>query len=591
VRRCLGLLLLGAAAPASAGTYSWGGQLDAGYSRSDVRADGLSSASPAWDFGAQLSLNLVPLRPDIVQLSGSGSYRQSGSESSATTFDTSTRAKSWGYAVSASALQFLPLTFSGFASRTEADFATSVSQTQIPGSAQAPLTGVTTVTTRGANAAFHVDRIPSLTAQLNQSEFDNTGIGGLRSTGKSTFLTLSGSHYLENHEYSVGYGTGWNEGSLVDTNYRTHQATLRGLSRLTSDVDVTLNQNYLLRKPEAGFATATNPRFDDNLTNADVRWRLGRDVSGSGGYAYHRSVVDSPDPLSSLEQLNHVFNAGASWNRSRQLSLSASLGGAFGQDRTSAGTRSHSGESVSLGARWDETRGETRWSAGGNLSAGLSQSGGKEYYGYGVGATAGLSGFFAGWSAAFGYDGSFSSNLGGQIGFTLRNALTGSADTRSAGGVRYRAQLQISDSRQHQQSVGGSSAQTISASASAGWSVHYLDFTAGLTNAAAAAVGGPSEGLGVFSSKLNTLSRFAGLSGSTVLLPDLTLSGFVRYAAVSAPERPDTWETALNARLGYNLGLFTVSIEDRYAVGAQGGSSSRTNVVLVRVSRSFGGSL
>jgi len=583
VRRAIAILLLGWAAPAAAGSYTWSALLDGGYSRSDVQARGISVTSPAWDFGGQLSLGAVPLRPDIFQLAASGTYRQSGSSNDTSSIDTRARSENWGYSISAGALQFLPLSFTGFASRSETDFSTS---------AETRLTGLSTTTSRGIGALFKMDRAPTLSARLQQSEFDNTGVGGVRSSGKNTGLSLSGSHRLENHEYSVGYDTNWSQGTYADANYRTHQATFQGQSRLTDNVGISLNQSYLLRKPEPGFSVETNPRFDDNLTSADLRWQASPDLAANAGYAYRRLVADFPDPLPTLESLGHSFHAGTSWTRTKELSLSADLSASFGLDRgTDAGTRHTSGEALSLGARYGTGSGETRWSVGGSASAGLSQAAGADYFGYGLGASAGLSTFLAGWSTAFNYDGNFASNLSGQIGFTLRNSLTASASTRSAGGVGYRAQIQVSDGRQRQKFLErsvDSSAQTATASASASWSVHYLDLTAGLSNAAAPALGGPSGGLGLPSS-LNTVSRFAALTASTVLLRNLSLGGFARYASISAPGRPDTWEAALSARLAYAIGLVTLSLEDRYSVGAQGGPSLATNVVIVRIGRSFGG--
>lgn len=595
MKRPAALLLLACAGPAAAGTYTWGATLDGGYARTDTRQGDFSSAGPAWDFGAQLSLGAIPLRPDALQLAAAGSYRLTGSSSDTSTIDSKARADSWGYSVSAGALQFLPLSFSGFASRSQTDFSTTT-ESPLAGTSLATttqLTGLSTTTAEGIGALFKMDRVPTVSARLQRTEYDNTGVGGLKSTGKNTVLSLGGSHTLENHDYSVGYDRSWNEGSFSDNNYRSHQASFRGHSSFANDLDLTLNQSYLLRVPSAGSVVESNPRFDDNLTNAEMRWRASPALSTGAGYAYRRMVVDFPT-LADLETQSHAFHAGASWNRTKELSFNADASAAFGLERGgSSPSRRNSGQSLSLGARYGTIGGETTWSVGGSGSIGLSQSGQNDYFAYGFGASAGLSTFVGGWSTSLSYDGSYSSNLAGQIGFTLRNALTGSGDTRSAGGVRYRGQLQISDGRQQQKILDrtvDSSAQTATATASVGWSVHYVDLSVGLSNAASPALGGPSGGLGVPKS-LNTQSRFATLSASTVLLPNLTLAGFARYVSISLPVGADAWEGALNGRLSYAIGLVTLSLEDRYTVGAQGGPTLRTNVVLVRLSRSFGGVL
>ncbi len=567
-------LLLAAPPTARAGGYGFSGSLDTGYTHNDVSAGGVTTNVPGWDFGGQLSLSAVPLRPDLLQALASVSYRMV--ESSLP--DVRNRTGYLQYGASLAVLQNLPLALTGFASRARTDFNSSAATT---------MTGASMVTSEGATAYLHVAQAPSLRASLVRSEFDNTGIGGLRTTGRSTVLSTAAAHQLENHSYEASYDTSWNSGSYGDTNYRTHRVGFHGASKVTDALEVRVNEQYYLRNPTQD--AANSPRFDDNVFGADASWRPAPRVVSSLGYGYHHLVADFRGLGENRESTNQSLRAAADWAATPALSWTGSLSGGVNEDRLGATTLRSTGETVGGGVRWMRSSGANTWQANGSGSVGATQADGQDLLAWGAGLGGGWNAFVGSWSTSLSASSGYDSNVLGQTGWSLRNQLNASAGTRTLGGVAVRTQLQATDLRQHGQLLGKLTNQTLQALAGVGYRAQNLTLTAGLTNGAAQGLASPT-GSQLLPTSSNTLSRYLALTAESGLARGLVLTGFARYASVTAPDRPDTWEAAFNLRLAYRIGLFDLSLEDRHSIGAQGGPRVATNVFMARISRSFGAS-
>lgn len=569
IRRALALALL-APALARAGDYQLSGSVDAGYGRTDAWAGGRTSASPTWDFGGQLSLGAAPIRPDLLQLAASGSYRKLQSSY----LESRTTADNFGYAASAALLQGFPVSFNLFASRAWSDF-NAVAETRQTGSSLSR--------TEGATAVLHFPRAPTIRATLQRTAFDNIGLGGQETTGESTRLSLGGSHNLENHSYSASYDTAWSEGTFAETNYRNHYFNFQGSALATRSLEVRLTENYYLRRPTV--EAPTNPRYDDNNLNVTAFWRPSQTVGGTLGYAFRHTFFEAQGVVSQDSSANIVSLGGNyAWSQDWTFNATASL--ERGQDRLGAETRDTEGEAVGAGARWQRAFGDYTWNASADGSVGSTRALGQDLFAYGLGAGAGVNTSLAGWASGLSLSTSFSSNLLGQAGWSVRNAVSGQTETRLSLGIGLRGRLQVIDARQHSEFLGDSSNQTALLQVGASYRAHFAELSVGQTNGSAQNLVDPALNPNL-PARFNTRSSFATLTGSSLLTPSLGVQALARYLSTTSPGGLHTWETAFNLRLLYRIGLFDLSAEDRYSVGGSG-SVSRVNVFLVRATRSFG---
>jgi len=572
-RAALALFLL-APALASAGDYSLSGAVDAGYGRTDARTGGASSTSPAWDFGGQLSLSATPIRADLLQLQAAGSYRQL----STTYFETRSRSDNFGYQAALGLLQNMPVSIQAFASRTWSDFNATAATTQ---------TGATLNSTAGGTVVLHAESMPTVRATFTHSDFENRGLGGLTTTGNTQRLSLNGAHTLENQSYSASYDTSWNEGSFADANYRNHVFSFQGNASVVQGLDLRLSENYFLRRPTQTALEAANPRYDDNSLSADLFWRPGGAFSGSTAYGYRHSQIEVAGSPES-ETFAHTFATSADYAFSPEWSLSGTAAVGRTESRLGEETRRAAGESLGAGVRWQRKAGDYDYSANASASAGLTHpETGPDLSAYGVGLGGGLNTMAGGWVLGASLSSSYSSNLLGALGSSLRTTLNGSATTRWARGLQLRLQLQASDQRQQSDLLGEVTNQLYSLQGTASYRYSWVDAALGLTNGAAPNLVDPAIAPNL-PRTLNTASRFATLSGGTRFLDSVFGEALARYLETDAPARPTTWEMGATVRLIYRIGLFDFSLEDRYSVGGYDDFRTRVNVVLVRASRSFG---
>lgn len=574
IRRAALPLLLLAPALTAAGDYALSGQVDAGYGRTDAVTGETSSTSPAWDYGGQLSLTATPIRADLLQLQATGSYRQL----STSYFETKNRSNNFGYQAALGLLQNMPVSIQAFASRSWSDFNATAATTQ---------TGATLNSTAGGAVVLHAESLPTLRAAFTRTDFENRGLGGLTTTGNSQRLSFSGSHTLENQSYSASYDTSWNQGSFADANYRNHIFAFQGNAAVAKGLELRLSENYFLRRPTETALTAVNPRYDDNSLSADLFWRPGGALSGSTAYSYRHSRIEVQGSPSS-DTVAHAFSTGADYAFAAEWSVSGTAAVGRTESRLGEETRRAAGESLGAGLRWQRKAGDYDYSTSASASAGLTQpETGPDLYAYGVGLGGGLNTTAGAWLLGASLGTSYSSNLLGALGSSLRTTLNGSAATRWAGGLRLRLQLQVSDQRQESDLQGKVTNQLYTVQGTASYRFSWADATLGLTNGAAPNLIDPAVAPNL-PRTLNTSSRFATLSGGTRFLDAIFAEALARYLETEAPARPTTWETGVTVRLIYRIGLFDFSLEDRYSVGGFDGFRTRINVVLVRASRSFG---
>jgi hypothetical protein len=259
-------LLLLLARPAFAGELDISGLLGGGYSRSDGwDGAGGHTGGHTWDGEASLTLTGSPFRPGILDWLIAGDYRDQR-----TVYDregSRTRVIGGRAGLSLFGGSVLPLSFS--AARTWTDFFSDL---------EAQRTGGNIITSLGATAVLQPRKYPSLRATVGRTDMESRLPGGDTADSSSTRLALGLSQTLGSHDYSLDYGTGWDTGTFVRNNHRSHDVLARYSGGSSDAVLVHLTERYHLRVPTV--EDRANPRLDDN--NLRRRRAVARRARGSG---------------------------------------------------------------------------------------------------------------------------------------------------------------------------------------------------------------------------------------------------------------------------------------------------------------------
>jgi hypothetical protein len=547
-----------------------GGSLGAGYDRSDTWAGGLHTSIPSWDFASQLSLSDSPLAPGLLTWSATGDYRRHRSLYT----DSTSTTDNFGFLGSASLFQSSPLSLQLAGSRAWTEFTSSGPTEQ---------TGSTLVTTYGARARYATMARPSFTAAVARTEIENRSFG-VRSQAENTTLSTGVSQQLEGFDYALAYDTSFSSGTFADTNYRSHTFNLQATTYLTPGVELRLVDRYFLRDPTV--TAGTNPRFDDNDFHLSATSRGDTRLISRADYEYRHFVTTVPG-ADGRDAFDHLATAATEYRYSPEWTFAGNAGASYAKDRLGATELAGSTEQVGANARWQRALERSQLFLSGGGSLGLQQRDGAGQQGaWGVSAGGGGSTARETWVGSLSYTLGLSRNLSGLFGTTLSQQLNATADTRLAGWL-VRNLLAISAARRYAD-VGDSSVnRSIQGTVTASQGGYVLQLLAGLSDGASGTISNPGDGL-FLPSTFNTRSRFAQANASGQLSRDVSVSVNARYQQSTAPGRSLQWEQGVGGVLGYSLGLFQLSLDERYSYGGYGDTRQRGNLLFVRLTRFFG---
>ncbi|BDG07409.1 hypothetical protein [Anaeromyxobacter paludicola] len=565
--------LLAAAVATPCLAFDVSGAINAEYWRSDTWSADSHSAAPVWDLGGSIAVHGSPIRQDLLDLSGNLDYRHTRTLYS----EASSTGQNFTYAGSASLFRRSPLSLGIGASRNRYDFTSD---------GASATTGTTFSSNETANLGLQIANLPTVGATVMHTTTENTGFAGLNNKTDSTSMAASLNQTLGPHTYAAAYNTSWNSGNYSENNYRLHYLNLQETSEISKDIQLRVNDNYLLRDPT--LQASNNPRIDDNAFGTSLSWKLNPVVTTQLAYNYHHGVVSAPSALD-REYLNHGVSTNVGYAYTRSLSFNANLGFNNNQERLGDTNRRASGEQIGGGVNWFSIRGPWQYNAGGQLNVGLLHDQTGTNGGYGASATTSVSRRWERLVGMLGYSGSYSTNLSAVSGWTFSHTVTANADVDVGAGVRLQNNLTASASRQQDPLLGTSFSRNVSLLSSTSWRIWRVSLSAGLTDGLSGQPAGIADGLFI-PVAYNSHSAYASVSTGVTPAKSLSLNASARYVTTSAPERATNSETGLTGTLGYNIGAVTFSLEDQYSTGGSSGITQRGNLFMARISRSFGAS-
>jgi hypothetical protein len=587
VRRARGALRLAAAAatllavPTLAETPVWSAAVGAGYSRTDSVTTNpqtsVSQAVPLWEALGNAEATWVPFRPGLLSLDGGVDYRhyqQYGDQAAS-------RSDNLTYRAGAAVLSDGPLTLDLGAARRRSDFSADLGATQ---------TGSTTSDDQRAGLALRGLDLPRLTANYTRNRTENLNFGGLRSSSSSDVLGVAASQGLNAFDYTAIYDTAWSRGSFADLNYRSHRLDLQASARPADGVEMRVSDGWIQRLPDSSRADITNPLYEGNAFNAGATWRRGRGLLlgvsyGDARFALARPTVDRVE--------RHTQNAGQllQYDVAPEWTLLETLTVSRNDDTVGADSIRAFGQSLAAGARWARARDETRYAVELLASGGYLRP---DTGGTFAGAGASLDLQYAlvsparRWAA--GLRTSFNSNLQGREGWDLSN--DGYASLASEGGPGLRAELRLDLSQAITRTAlfGQRETRLVRLQGVARYVRVTLRAAAGLSEGLAdLANQGALPGIPVLPDKLKTRTAYAqGQAEAAFWRTGLSGLASLNWLRNSSPGRPNTDEVGLSVALVYNLGLFTLSLEDRYTIGSVENTVVKVNYLFARVTRNFG---
>lgn len=571
------LVLTVIAHTARAGTLDVSGLLGGGYSRSDGwDADRVHTDSGyTWDGQGSLTLSGTPFRAGLMDWLLSADYRDQR-----TVYDdegSRTRVVGGRGALSLFGGSVLPISLS--AARTWTDFTSDT---------DALRTGGNTITSLGATAVLQPKRLPSLRATLGRSDMESRLPGGETTSADSTRLTLGASQTLGVHDYALEYATGWDHGSFVQNNYRTHDFLLRYSGGTTEDAVARLTERYYLRVPTVD--DRMNPRLDDNNLGAGVSWRVAREGQASLDYSYRHLVVGT-EQTTTVEQLAHRLAQRLFFPASRSLGAQANLELGYGLARRDGEQRRSASQAAGAGLTWRRAGRTLALTASADGSFGLvAPEEGELTLSYAAGGGAGITVAGKRRSAHLTYAASYRRGGVDLTGWTLSQRLELGVDA-ALSATLLRASLALAAARREDELLGPSGTRSATLTLTGAWRRGSLQLVGGVADSAATLESGAGAADLLFlPSEYNAHTYHATLTATRVFLDGRLLTSVVlRTLHVVAPDRPEQWEHGAGLSISYVIGLLTFTADDRLSIGGNDQTSRTANVLYLRLTRTFGG--
>lgn len=572
--RCvLGSLLLLATA-AQAGRYTLGAAVTGGVTLIDDWSPAGHSSNPSFDAEADLTFSAAPFRPGLLVLGGLGRFRTRRSIYE----QGSTATNQWGFRLNLSGLAETPFPVQFYATRDWGDFISNLSSLQ---------TGATTTTSFGGSIQLRARRYPTVRLSINRIIAENTSFAASQTTSASTTLSTGLAYSQGTQTYEATYDTGWFNGTFEQNNYQSHAVAVAVSARPSEQLTLRLSDRYFLRVPLVD--SPTNPRYDDNAFNVGVQ-RPDKVLQLGADYSYRRLAV-SAAATPEMEQSTHGIGVQASYRHSPNLNFNGNTRAVFNQQRLGDSVATGANQGLGLGAGW---RGKYAdiwlFTVGSGASIGVSEPvGSPMLLSWGANLTLGASAQLSWLQANLDYSVDFQQNALGLYGstFAQRVNLTGTTVLK---GVLIRLLFIASAARRDDALFGAFFNRSVTVNLSAAWKRWEASLGGGTGEGLSPALQNPGFMDGLFlPAPYNSLVRHANLTISTRFFSDkLTLAIMARTLGTQYPGRLDQWEHGVSLTAGYTLGAFIFSLEDRFATGGIGTESRASNLVMLRVSRSFG---
>jgi hypothetical protein len=581
MRRTRVLILAAAGAalarPAAAG-FDLSGAVGGGYQRTDEWVLSDHSAVTLWDWNANLSLSGSPIRPELMQLSLGGAYAGRSNLYGETT----ARSDNLTFLGSLSLLSHAvsPLAATLGASLSNVDFHTS-------GGPTGPTTGSTQTLSYSGTLGFEADRLPAVQVFTSRSESANRSFGAPETEASTTYLSASARQNLSNHSYGLFYETSWNGGTYDDTNYRTHRVRLDLASDVSKDVRFQLTENYYLRLPTLD--APTNPRYDDNALQVGASWTATPRQSHRFNYRYGRQVADftaSPDREVSAQGLSYATD----YVMKPGLTLGVTANLDYALERLDAAERSSAGQTLSGTLDW---RYPLPRSPGDAIRVGLGVGGGalepsgrSAEFAYSLRGSLGWETAGPTFAGSVSYQGNYQGNGSARPGWATSHQLFGDARLALGSYASLSGQATLWLMSSESDLFGDSQSRQASLSVIYALRGYQVNLIGGASYGAGSSM--PSSAGSLLPREFSSTSRYLVLRVTLPLLHNLRAIADGRVAATSGPGRPTLGERGASLRLGYSLGLWDLSIEERYSTGGDGAFDRSGNVLMIRLRRSFG---
>ncbi len=573
--RFLALAALAAAlATPAAADFDLSGTLGGGYRRIDDWVLDDHAASTLWDWYGTLNLSGSPIRPELMQLRLGGAYVGQANLYGGTT----TR---WDYLTFLGNVSLLshavsPVAVNLGASLQNADFTARGTDSG---------TGSTRTAGYSGGLGFQAENLPTVQLFASRTEATNRSFGAPETEFDTTYLSASARQTLSNHAYGLFYETSWNDGTYADTNYRTHRARLDLSSDVSKDVRFLVTETYYLRLPTLD--SPLNPRYDDNSLQLGVQWVATPRQDHRFNYRYARQVADfsaSPDREVSAQGLQYLTD----YRMTPDLTLGAVAAVDYAVERQGAAEQKAASQSL-LGTldwryRLPDTRGDALRFALALGGGALEPSGGGAEASFTVRGRAGWETSATWMAGSVTYEGTYQSNTGGRSGWSTSHLVYGDGTVQLGPQSTLRGQTTLSLSITDSDFFGRTETRS---------ATFYLIYALGAWSSQL--VGGLNQGLGtalegasLLPRDFSSTSKFLSLRFVLPLVARLSLTTDARISGTSGPGRPTLVEKAASVLLGYSIGLWTVSLDERYSTAGAGGYDRSGNYLMIRISRTFG---
>ncbi len=548
--------------------------LGSAYSRGDASSSGSPNVSTTtWDFAGGLGATWTPLSPGLLSLAGSASYEDRHTRD----FETTDRVQNLTYqgTVAVTPAPFL-LSFS--AARSQSDFTTESQTTQA---------GTLRATSYSGTFGFSAAGLPQVRAGwLHQSQ-DTYFTGAPEARTDVDSLFVRAFHNVPTHSYSAGYSTSWSSGTRAQTNYQNHALSLVAEARPVPEIRLGISDSYYLRDPTV--SDPTNPRIDANSLGINLGYVPSSRLTSSLSYAYTRSLGQAPGTLDQ-EDANHSLGLNADYKLDPHWGLVGGVSTFFGQARLGTEHHQASGESVALGATWNQAMGAREsLSLNANGSVGTTQPAiGAQQTSYGLGAGAWYAFPVSTWDGSAGYTIAYSDGSGVLLTSSLTQNLTASAAGSIWAGSRTSVRVQALSQRQSSPAAGVSYGRSLTLFGTVLWAAYSATISAGASDSLANDLTtGFADGL-FLAPSFNNRSRFVTLTGTATLSFHLSVSTALSSIWTSPAGGLTTAEQGVYLSAGYTLGEWVLTLQDTFAYSSvAGGHWTKSNNVFVRLGRSF----
>jgi hypothetical protein len=574
--RCLAavaVLLL--AGPARA--VDVGGAVGAGYFRADTSTSTFDTTASTWDWFGNVAISGSPFAPGLFdwQLEGGYQGRRDYYEGGSTGMQ--------GLSYRASTTLFgqkgSPLVLRFDTGRSKTEFTSDTAQNSA---------GTVETTGYSASAYYREEDRPNVSAAFNRVETETRGFSTDRTFADTSRVSVAMAHGAATFGYALNYDLSWNDGTYDSQNYRTQLVSLRGQAKLSPTASLNFSETYYQRRPTGG--VLFNPGYDDQSFSAQLNWQPDGRWNSRTMYQYQHFLVEDPT-TSSRERLYNGLTESLDLAASTELKAIGLVGYAASEERAAGVSTKAQSAFLTAEAIWSHVAGQLTWQADGSGSIGTYMpEGAAASTSSGVQASVG-----AQWSrdmAALGasYNFGYQTDLGGFAGWSLVQTVRLDGELHAGDDWRFRGNASASAGRASLSSAGfGTANRQLLLTLGADWRAWSSVLMLGQIEGLSSSLTSPLHGDGLFlAPSYNSTQRYATLSLSPPAWEGLRATLIGRLMATSAPGQPDTFERGFSVSASYAVGAFNLSLEERWSQGGATQVTSTGNLLMARISRSFG---